>query len=167
MEATELRIGNYDVTCDGRVFNLKTSRFLKPRINDKGYPCVSLHINGRAKFVRIHRLVATKFIPNPQNKPCVNHKDRNRSNPKADNLEWCTHSENVIHSIKHGGRKNYTRNNTGEKNANCKLSFKIISAIRDLYDSGDYSQNDISEIFNINQGRISKIINRKIWKSQN
>lgn len=56
---------------------------------------------GRAGF--IHILVATEFIPNPHNKPLVNHKDRNRGNAKASNLEWVTHKENSIHYIMAGG----------------------------------------------------------------
>ncbi len=52
----------------------------------------------------VHRLVAKAFIPNPNNYPCVNHKDENKSNNHADNLEWCTYKYNVQYSLKR--RKN-------------------------------------------------------------
>lgn len=168
MKANELRIGNYlgyKVREDGVIFSKRNNKPLKYTLNDKGYPSVTLHNKGKAVFRRVHRVVAEVFIPNPKNKPCVNHKDRNRSNYNVDNLEWCTHSENVKHSVKNGGRKNWTRNNTGENNGNLKYSWKMICAIRDLYSTGSYSQNDLSDIFKISQGRISKIINFEIWKS--
>ncbi len=62
-------------------------------VNKKGYCGVVLH-RGRSKFVGVHRLVAQAFIPNPDNLPCVNHKDENPSNNCIDNLEWCTYKYN-------------------------------------------------------------------------
>lgn len=168
MKATELRIGNYmgyKVREDGVVFSKRSGEPLATTLNDKGYPCVTLSKEGKSVFRRVHRIVAIVFIPNPDNKPCVNHKDRNRANCNINNLEWVTHSENVIHSVKNGGRKNWTRNNTGANNPNSKLSWITICAIRDLYKTGNYSQNQLSGAFNIPQGRITKIVNNKIWKS--
>lgn len=63
----------------------------------RGYLCASL-TNGKVKHILIHRLIAETFIPNPLNKPCVNHIDGNKQNNGIDNLEWCTYSENTIHS---------------------------------------------------------------------
>ncbi len=169
MKANELRIGNcygYKVSEIGEIFN-KDGKRINQRENDKGYPCVSLWINGKSVYRRVHRIVAEVFIPNPDNKPQVNHLDMNRSNPNVNNLEWCTASENVIHSVKNGGRKGWTRDNTGINNPNKKHQWKTICAIRELYLGGDYSQNDLSMIFGIEQGRISKIVNNEIWKSKN
>ena len=168
MDARELRIGNYHnyaITSNGEVYN-KRGKKIAVKINDKGYPCVMLSINGKSVFRRVHRLVAELFIPNPDNKPCVNQKDRNRANSNVENLEWVTYSENVIYSVIHGGRNNWTRNNTGERNSRAKLKFKTIEAIRVLYKNG-FSQNDLSEIFDLDQSRITKIVNYKIWISKN
>lgn len=63
------------------------------------YKTVTLYDDGRSIDIEVHRLVATAFIENPDNKKCVNHKDGNGSNNSAENLEWSTHSENVRHSI--------------------------------------------------------------------
>jgi predicted XRE-type DNA-binding protein len=170
MKSTEFRIGNYlgyAVREDGIIFSKRNSLPMNFTINDKGYPCVSLSDNGKPTFKSVHRIMATLFIPNPENKPCVNHKDRDRSNYNLNNLEWCTHSENVIHSVKNGGRKNWTRDNTGENNSNSKLNWLIVCAIRDLYSTGKYSQNELSKIFNISQSRISKITKKQIWKLAN
>lgn len=70
-------------------------KMLKPRLI-KGYLRVVLYSGNRKthKAFQVHRLVAAAFIPNPENKPCVNHKDENRCNNCVDNLEWCTHKYN-------------------------------------------------------------------------
>ena len=62
--------------------------------NGNGYKVVNLKRNGKQKLFTIHRLVAKAFIPNPDNLPCVNHKDENKANNYANNLEWCTHEYN-------------------------------------------------------------------------
>lgn len=68
---------------------------LKPRPNKNGYLMVGLYKEGKVKRCYIHRLVAQAFIPNPENLPCVNHKDENPSNPVETNLEWCTQAYNI------------------------------------------------------------------------
>lgn len=64
----------------------------------KGYCHVQLHLNGNGKMVRVHRLVAQSFIPNPMNKPHVNHLNGVKNDNRVCNLEWCTPSENEKHS---------------------------------------------------------------------
>lgn len=76
---------------------INKERILKPAIRGD-YLFVRLVGNHKDKKCSVHRLVAKAFIPNPENKPCVNHKDGNKLNNKADNLEWCTQSENMIHA---------------------------------------------------------------------
>lgn len=73
---------------------------LKPHLKNNCYPRVCLYKNNERIDLNIHRLAAEAFIPNPENKPCVNHKDGNKQNNCVVNLEWCTHRENKIHSIK-------------------------------------------------------------------
>lgn len=60
----------------------------------RGYFRVTLFQNGKRHYKAVHRLVAESFISNPNNLPCVNHKDENRINNRVDNLEWCTHKYN-------------------------------------------------------------------------
>lgn len=62
--------------------------------NGHGYKCVKIRVDGHVKGLYVHRLVAEAFIPNPQNLPCINHKDEDKSNNVVDNLEWCTHKYN-------------------------------------------------------------------------
>lgn len=73
-------------------------RILKGGTHTNGYKFTTLTKDGVEKYHSIHRLVANHFIPNPENKKCVNHKDCVRDNNVVDNLEWVTHSENILHS---------------------------------------------------------------------
>lgn len=71
----------------------------------KNYPQVGLMKNNKLKVIRIHRLVAETFIPNPNNYKEINHIDGNKNNNSVDNLEWCTHKYNIRHAIKNDLRK--------------------------------------------------------------
>ena len=93
------RAFEYWVSNLGRVKN-KHGKILKPwlRGQRKGtYPCVCLCRFGERIKIDVHRLVALHFVPNPRRKPEVNHLDMNHMNAAADNLEWCTRSENQNH----------------------------------------------------------------------
>ena len=81
----------------------KNPMILKQTIDRKnGYLTVSLSKNGKKKIHRVHKLVASIFIDNPNNYPVINHKDGNKLNNCVDNLEWCTYKQNIIHSWKNG-----------------------------------------------------------------
>lgn len=87
----------YEVSDEGNVRNKKTGRILKPgKKND--YKFVGLFKNGKSKYRLVHRLVGKAFIPNPDNKPEIDHIDKNRSNNNVDNLRWVDRQENIDHS---------------------------------------------------------------------
>jgi hypothetical protein len=90
-----LDFDNYLIFKEGMVFSIKRNIFLKEAMNKDGYKNVNLSKNGKQNFFRIHRLVALVYIPNPLNKPEVNHIDGNKLNNNVSNLEWNTHSENT------------------------------------------------------------------------
>ena len=96
--------GLYEVSNLGRVKRLhsKTTRILVPYITRRGYGRVVLSKNGKPHKWLVHRLVATVFVSNPDNKPQVNHIDGNKHNNTANNLEWVTQIENQLHAVRTG-----------------------------------------------------------------
>lgn len=78
------------------------SKILKLNKDADGYFVLSIQKEGKTLFTFAHRLVAMAFIPNPDNKPCVNHKDGNKQNNHVENLEWCTVLENNRHAHRTG-----------------------------------------------------------------
>ncbi len=96
---------NYFITEDGIVISAKTNRAVKTVSSNSGYEVVCLWNNNKRKQVNVHRIVAKNYIPNPENKKCVNHIDGNKFNNSVSNLEWVTYSENHKHAYKNGLRK--------------------------------------------------------------
>ena len=90
--------GLYQVSSLGRVYSVRSEKCLRPAKKDNGYLFVGLNVHGKVKQPLIHRLVAAAFIPNPEDKPQVNHKDGDLTNNTEANLEWVTGSENQLHS---------------------------------------------------------------------
>ncbi len=90
----------YQVSSFGRVRNKKRDKIKAMGKVHNGYLTTSIF----GKRVKVHRLVAKAFIPNPENKPQVNHLDFNKENNNAANLEWCTLSENLRHDLDNGNR---------------------------------------------------------------
>lgn len=91
----------HEVSNLGRIRNLN-GNVLKPWISTTGYYNVKFIIEGTRKNIKLHRLICEAFIPNPDNKPDVNHIDGNKLNNNAWNLEWCTHLENMQHASSNG-----------------------------------------------------------------
>ena len=103
---------NYLIYENGKVYNKKYNRFLKPSLRN-GYLSVSLYKDCKEKKMALHRLIALYYIPNPENKECVDHIDRITTNNNIENLRWVTHRENncnrtdqnkYIGATKHGNK---------------------------------------------------------------
>lgn len=88
----------YSVSSKGRIFSKVTGKYLKPAPKDTRYLTVSLRDGTKSKTRPVHRLVAEAHLPNPNNLPCVNHKDEVKTNNDVSNLEWCTFQYNLEYS---------------------------------------------------------------------
>ena len=132
-----------------------------------GYLSVELFKNGRSKRLLIHRLVATAFIPNPDNLPCVNHKDESRNNNHVDNLEWCTVEYNLTYGTFTQRRVFNTDYSTESRKIIArengkKASKPVIQLSKDNeYISNYQSIKEASETLNIDAGHISKVCKGK------
>ena len=98
---------HYTVNENGDIFNTLTGKKRKPSVSRNGYCSVDLYNKTKMKRFFIHRLVATAFLPNPNNYPQVNHKDENPRNNNVQNLEWCTAKYNMSYGI--GGKTRHLK----------------------------------------------------------
>ena len=94
--------GLYQVSDTGLIRKTKTNKIMKLSFNEKGYQIVRPIINGKRYTFRVHRLVAQAFIPNPLNKPQINHKNGVKTDNRVENLEWNTQEENYAHALTNG-----------------------------------------------------------------
>lgn len=147
-----LYLSDYIITEQGEVINKRNGRKVKPQPNGKGYLRVS--IAGKLQFV--HRLVAEQYVPNPENKPQVNHKDGNKLNNSAENLEWVTNMENRKHAVKN------LLHLTGERCSWSKLTQKDVDFIRS---DKTMNQKELAEKFGVSVSAIAAVKQGRSWKS--
>ena len=137
--------GLYKIYEDGRIWSYITNKFRKPHL-DRGYYQISLTKDKKENFFRLHRLLALNFIDNPNNKPDVDHIDRNKQNNDLANLRWVTHQENMenkgVHKNNTLGEKHIHQTKDGRyrleinrKGINKKKRFKTLEDAIDYRDS--------------------------------
>ncbi|WP_343342471.1 NUMOD4 domain-containing protein [Terrisporobacter petrolearius] len=144
--------GLYQVSNFGQVYSLKRKKYIKAYVDKDGYLRVGLSKNGKQKGYIVHRLVATAYIPNPNNYPMINHRDETRQNNKVSNLEWCTctynnnfgtrnerlsktkkgkkHTKEAVNNMKKAkAGKHIGPNNPNSKKIYCKELDKVFNCI--------------------------------------
>ena len=141
--------GLYQVSNTGKVRDLK-NHIKAVYKNNKGYICLSLYYNGKTYHPTVHRLVAKVFIPNPSNYEQVNHKDCNKENNNAENLEWCNQRYNYDEGMK---TFQYSKN---EEHYFAKLKNSDIPIIYELYKLG-FTRATVAKIFSINPSSLEAI----------
>ena len=134
-------------------------RIIKPIKTPKGYYHVMLCVNGRNKRFYVHRLVAMAFIPNPENKPEVNHRDGVRTNNNSENLEWCTAFENSLDA--HLSRGKIMSFRRGEDHFCSKLSETQVKEIRG---SPQITASEFGKRFMVRATTIRNIRSGRKWK---
>ena len=151
--------GDYEVSNYGKVRRIsydgdkskeeqyKLPYYLKHRIDKDGYFRYTLCVKGKTKSFYAHRLVAQAFIPNPNNKPQVNHIDGNKQNNYVDNLEWCTIQENNLHALRNGLR-DMKNNKLSKQVEQYDMNGNLLNTFK--------SANDAKRITGLSQGHISE-----------
>ena len=129
MKLTLKHLAPYEVWKDGSV--IRDMRHLSQHIDKYGYRRVNLWFDGNRQFLT-HRLVAITYIPNPENKPQVNHKDGNKLNNNVDNLEWCTNQENRDHAVLNKLHK-YQRYSVTDSNGFFKGEFDTSKVVAEKF----------------------------------
>lgn len=140
----------------------QTGRTLKQQKSIKGYMRVSLSLNNKRFNTSAHRLVALSFIPNPENKPQVNHKNGIKDDNRVENLEWCTNSENQIHAIKN----NLTNQTYAESHHMSKLTNIQVLNARELFRLGS-ANKDLAMIYGVSTPAMSKILTNQTYINLN
>lgn len=155
--------GLYEISNLGRLRRIAPARgttigkIFKPAPDKKGYLRTRLtNDSGKGRTVKIHRLVATAFHDNPNNYPEVNHKDTNKKNNRADNLEWCTGKQNMNHASLNGLLNGCYKGKYG-KDHNRSINVKATHI-----DTGEVriitGINEAARIFNTNAAAIWRVI---------
>lgn len=166
--------GLYMVSNKGDVFSIARGDRLTPTISKNGYKRVSLSHKGKAKKFFVHRLVALAFIPNPDNKPTVNHINEIKTDNRVENLEWATNLEQNIH----GTRLQRAKQNTDYKARN--IDYKSVADKHNYSDQrmcnrkrcavykegnlvGIYlTQKEASEAVGVSRGKVSSCASGRI-----
>lgn len=165
---------NYEISNQGRVKRLqyidaddtnkavRKEKILAGSVHNDGYICVSICL-GKQKYKQVpkHRLVAETWIPNPNNKPEVNHIDGNKQNNSVENLEWVTSSENQKHAICSKLQPVPVSTYKG------KLTKEQRDEIIKRYNCENISRRELAQIYNVSHTTISALINNKYNYGEN
>jgi len=145
---------NYLVYSDGTVYSIRRKKFISPVMGKRKSKYFTVKVPDR---IKLHRLVAQLFIPNPSNLPEVNHLNGIKSDCRKENLQWCTKHDNYNHAL-----ENNLLSLKGERSGRSKLKEIDVLVIRDAI-KAKFSNKQIADYFKINPSTICDIKSRKSW----
>lgn len=165
----------YEISSMGRIktfnqFGFGRTAIMKPALDKAGYwrTMLKRDLDGKIHTIKVHRLVAITFIPNPENKPQVNHINSKPDDNRLSNLEWVTRSENMIHAHRFGNKSN-----KGEKNPATNLTDEVVLEIRSKFTygikggrpvKGQVTRRMLAEEYGVGIHVIKNIVSGKNWK---
>ena len=149
----------YAVSSHGRLKNILTQKLLSGSVSRQGYIKFGMWHLAKCTTVAVHRLIAETFIPNPENKPHVNHIDGVKSNNAVVNLEWSTASDNIKHAYATGLASQC------EESPHSKVTEADVIEMREILASRKMSVADVARKFGISAAAVSHIKNGITWKN--
>lgn len=156
MEKRRYKNTPYFVDEEGNVYG-KRVKYLKQQLSTKGYKRISVTIDQTKYTIFVHRMVATAFIPNPYNKPEVNHIDGDKTNNHVTNLEWATTKENIRHANTILGK------GVGETHSQATLTELQVREVCSYIEQG-YRTVDVHKMTGIGLEKIKSIKKKSVWK---
>lgn len=135
-----------------RLHKYTEESYRRPREDKNGYLVMILHAGSKHRYVRVHRLVAEAFLPNPKKKPQVNHINGNKKDNRVENLEWVTNSENALHKFRVLDPPSY---HARRKPLLCMELNKVFPHIQAAADFCKGSRSDIRDVANHKKGRFT------------
>lgn len=147
----------YEVSDRGDVRNSRTNKILGRRLDKDGYRQVQLYNNGAALNHKVHRLVAEAFIPKDDRRDQVNHLNGDKEDNRAENLQWCTRSENTRHAY---GELKFKANIAPAIAAHTKLDKEKIRDINNLRTNG-LSVKDIAQLYGVSIDSIYRVTRKR------
>lgn len=152
---------DYVICDDGTIIGPERG-IVKQRKNIDGYmECTLGSMENRHARVKVHRIIAEQFVPNPLGLNEVNHKDFNRTNNNADNLEWVSHTDNIKYSVDAG---HWVGKRCGEINGRAKTTAADVLEMRRLYADGSRI-SDIAKMYNKPHSTVLNIVKRNTWRN--
>lgn len=143
----------------------RKEKLLSPGHSSKGYLHVTLYKGGNRTIFSVHNLVLSAFKEEPdfgETRVEANHLDGDKTNNRLKNLEYTTPSENRLHSYHELGNIDLIAR--GEKSGNSKVTAEEVMEIRKLYESGEYLQKELGEMYGIHKATVGDIVRRETWK---
>ena len=153
----------YGITEDGKLFSTRSNKYLKPSTDKHGYKYYVISIDGNRKTLKAHRLVATAFIPNPQNKPTVDHINGDRMDNRVENLRWATLKEQQVNPVTlHRLEEAHNRTDYRQMGALRNFGRRQTSAYKDGECLGTFqSLKDAADFVGVSYGKASECANGK------